>query len=138
MNKSQRIPRGICNNNPLNIRIGHNWWGEDYNQTDTQFEQFEKMEYGIRAAFIILRRYIEKYKRNTIELIISSWELSSENNTKAYISTVAKKMGIDPTLELHYDDRRRMIDLASAMIEVECGCPVAREVIALAYDIAHR
>ena len=116
MNKSQRIPRGIYNNNPLNIRIGHNWWGEVHNQTDTQFEQFEKMEYGIRAAFIILRRYIEKYKRNTIE----------------------KKMGIDPTLELHYDDRRRMIDLASAMIEVECGCPVAREVIALAYDIAHR
>lgn len=138
MNKSQRIPRGIRNNNPLNIRIGNNWWGEVDNQTDTQFEQFEKMEYGIRAAFIILRRYIEKYKRNTIELIVSSWAPSSENNTKAYISTVAKKMGIDPTLELHYDDRRRMIDLASAMIEVECGCPVTREVIALAYDIAHR
>lgn len=138
MNKSQSTPRGIRNNNPLNIRIGNNWWGEVDNQTDTQFEQFEKMEYGIRAAFIILRRYIEKYKRNTIELIINSWAPSSENNTKAYISTVAKKMGIDPTLELHYDDRRRMIDLASAMIEVECGCPVTREVIALGYDIAHR
>ena len=138
MNKSKGTPRGIRNNNPLNIRIGNNWWGEVENQTDTQFEQFEKMEYGIRAAFIILRRYIEKYGRNTVELIISSWAPSSENDTKAYISTVAKKMKVDPTLELHYDNRSRMVDLVEAMIEVECGCPVSRKVIELGYDIAHR
>lgn len=60
--KNVIIPRGIRNNNPLNIKIGNNWLGEVTDPTDPIFEQFVSMKYGLRAAFIILRRYIRVYK----------------------------------------------------------------------------
>lgn len=138
MNNSKETPRGIRNNNPLNIRIGNNWWGEVENQTDTQFEQFKKMEYGIRAAFIILRRYIEKYGRNTVALIISSWAPSSENNTKAYIKFVCEKAQIPEDRIIKYDDKDVMIRLVDAMIQYECGQQVKEEKVQCAYEIAHR
>ena len=138
MNKSKETPRGIRNNNPLNIRIGNCWWGEVENPTDTQFEQFEKMEYGIRAAFIILRRYIEKYGRNTVEQIISSWAPSSENNTMAYVKFVYEKSQIPVDHIIKYDDKDIMIRLVDAMIHYECGQQVNIEKIQYAYDIAHR
>ena len=48
-------PRGIRNNNPLNIRRspGQTWQGECPVQTDKAFVQFRSMKWGIRAAFII-------------------------------------------------------------------------------------
>lgn len=138
MNNSKRTPRGIRNNNPLNIRIGNCWWGEVENQTDTQFEQFEKMEYGIRAAFIILRRYIEKYGLNTVEQIISSWAPSSENNTKAYVKFVCEKAQIPEDYIIKYDNKDVMIRLVDAMIQYECGQRVNPDKVQCAYDIAHR
>lgn len=45
------LPRGIRNNNPLNIKIGNDWKGEVPN-TDGTFEQFESMEYGLRAELL--------------------------------------------------------------------------------------
>ena len=56
--KKQRIPRGIRNNNPLNLRVGNNWKGEVSQPTDHTFEQFTEMKWGVRAAFIVLRNYI--------------------------------------------------------------------------------
>ena len=138
MNNSKGLPRGIRNNNPLNIRIGNCWWGEEKNPTDTQFEQFEKMEYGIRAAFIILRRYIEKYGRNTVEQIVSSWAPSSENNTTAYVKFVYEKSQIPVGHVIKYDDKEVMVRLVDAMIQYECGQQVNIEKIRYAYEIAHR
>lgn len=71
-------PRGLRNKNPLNIRIGNSWLGEVKDPTDPYFEQFTTMTYGLRAGFIILKRYIERYHRNTVRLIIRSWAPSSE------------------------------------------------------------
>ena len=51
-------PRGIRNNNPLNIRKGNNWQGEISPQSDKEFEQFESMTMGVRAGMKILRNYI--------------------------------------------------------------------------------
>ena len=34
----KKVPRGIRNNNPLNIRKGNNWQGERHPQTDPAFE----------------------------------------------------------------------------------------------------
>ena len=48
--RTTTIPRGIRNNNPLNIRIGNQWLGERANPNDPAFEQFVAMEYGIRAG----------------------------------------------------------------------------------------
>ena len=65
------VPRGIRNNNPLNIRKGNNWQGERHPQTDKAFEEFESMQYGIRAGFKLIKKYMSGYngltkKFNTI------------------------------------------------------------------------
>lgn len=130
------IPRGIRNNNPLNIRVGNVWFGEVKNPTDPLFEQFNSMEYGLRAGFVLLRRYIRHYKRQTIEDIISSWAPSNENNTKAYIATVVKVSGIPSNRILHYSDKETMCKLVDAMCFVENGKHVSMEKITKGYDLA--
>ena len=92
--KTTTIPRGIRNNNPLNIRIGNQWLGERANPNDPAFEQFVAMEYGIRAGFVLLRRYIRHYKRTTIAAIIEAWAPASENNTQRYIDMVIHSQAI--------------------------------------------
>lgn len=130
------VPRGIRNNNPCNIRIGNTWLGERDNPDETEFEQFTSMEYGIRAAFCILRRYIRRYKRNCISSIISSWAPSSENNTAAYIDKVAAMCDLDPLADIDYADESTMCKLVDAMILVECGQHVPMDKIKQGYKIA--
>lgn len=129
-------PRGIRNNNPLNIRIGNVWLGEVSNPTDPAFEQFISMQYGVRAAFIILRRYIRRYHKDTISAIISTWAPASENNTLRYIDVVAAKCKIAPDVPIRYEDEETMVKLVSAMAQVECGKPIEEKVIREGYHMA--
>jgi hypothetical protein len=129
-------PRGIRNNNPLNIRIGNTWLGERPNPTDPAFEEFVTMEYGLRAAFLILRRYIRRYKKNTISSIVSTWAPSSENNTIKYIDRVAQMTHLSPDEPIDYYDRDTMCKLVAAMAQVECGKPIDEAKIIKAYDMA--
>lgn len=129
-------PRGIRNNNPLNIRIGNTWLGERPNPTDPEFEEFVTMEYGIRAAFLILRRYIRRYKKNTISSIVSTWAPSSENNTLKYIDRVVQMTHLSPDEPIDYYDRDTMCKLVAAMAQVECGQPIDEAKIIKAYDMA--
>ena len=92
------IPRGIRNNNPLNVRKSKDQWqGLRAVQTDSQCCQFETMEYGWRAAFVLLTRtYYHKYRLYTIRGIVSKWAPANENNTEAYIRNVSRLTGIAP------------------------------------------
>lgn len=126
-------PRGIRNNNPLNIRIGNTWLGERDHPTDQEFEEFVTMEYGLRAAFLILRRYIRRYKKNTVTSIVSTWAPSSENNTIKYIDTVCAKTGLLPDQPIDYEDNCTMCKLVDAMAFVECGQHVDMKKIEKAY-----
>lgn len=135
MASSQKIPRGIRNNNPLNIRIGNVWLGEVDNPTDPAFEQFKTIEYGLRAGFIILRRYIRRYNKRTIQEIVSTWAPSNENNTKAYINSVCSTMKRDADEKLRYEDKPTMCALVDAMIRVECGQAIDMKKIQKGYDM---
>ena len=117
------ISRGIRNNNPLNVRRSKDKWkGLRAVQTDAslasgrlssgsaeskqaslcthydaEFCQFETMEYGWRAAFVLLTRtYYHKYRLYTIRAIVSKWAPPFENKTEAYIQNVSRLTGIDP------------------------------------------
>ena len=92
------IPRGIRNNNPLNIRRSKDKWkGMRAVQSDAQFCQFESLEWGWRAAFWLLTRtYYHKYRLFTIRAIVQKWAPAIENNTQAYIANVSRLTGIDP------------------------------------------
>lgn len=129
------LPRGIRNCNPLNIRIGNKWKGEVDNPTDSDFEQFTCMHYGLRAGFILLKRYIERYHLNTITEIISRWAPATENATRSYIRTVSERMGLSPLEKISFRDRATMVKLVDAMILVECGTTIANDLIEDAYTI---
>lgn len=129
-------PRGIRNNNPLNIRIGNTWLGEVPNPTDSDFEQFVNVRYGLRAAFCILRRYIRRYHRDTITKIIHAWAPASENDCASYIKVVAHRSSIDPDAKIDYDDVATMCKLVQAMAFIECGRELDIKVIEESYKIA--
>lgn len=129
------IPRGIRNNNPLNIRVGNSWKGEVSHSTDKSFEQFQTMEYGIRAGFIILRKYINHYGRNTIRKIICAWAPDNENNTAAYILRVSQLSGIGLGKTIKFEDKETMLNIVSAMICVECGRSIDKSIISKAYEM---
>ena len=98
------------------------------------------MEYGIRAGFVILRKYITGYngltqKYNTIEKIVRRWAPPTENATQKYIDFVAKDMGIPSRQAICFKNRAHMIALVDAMIFVECGQRVSRDIIGSAYDM---
>lgn len=129
MANSRIIPRGIRNNNPLNIRIGNVWIGEVREPNDPDFEQFISMVYGVRAGFVLIRRYIRHYHRTTIPQVIAAWAPSNENNTTAYIDKVCQVSGIDRDVQLKFEDEDQMVALVDAMILVECGQHIQEKTI---------
>lgn len=134
---NSKIPRGIRNNNPLNIRIGNTWLGEVTNPTDNEFEQFVHVSFGLRAGFILLKRYINRYRLNTIEKIISRWAPSNENNTRTYIDRVAKSMNVNSDTPLLYEDQVTICSLVYEMIYVENGQHIQMAEIVRAYQMVN-
>lgn len=129
-------PRGIRNNNPLNIRIGNVWLGEVQCPTDPDFEQFVSMAYGIRAAFVLLRRYIRHYHRRTIPAVIAAWAPASENNVAAYCQTIYELTGMNEDTQLIFENQTLMVKLVDAMIVHECGQHVQESTIVRGYNMA--
>lgn len=119
------LPRGIRNNNPLNIRRSKDQWqGMKKVQSDTQFCQFETLDWGWRAAFKLLTRtYYHQYRLYTIKGIISRWAPPNENNTRLYIENVSRLTGIGPDepLGIPSDKPARWIALGLAMAIQENG-----------------
>ena len=118
-----KLPRGLRNNNPLNIRrSGDKWQGLKVLQEDKAFFQFSEMKWGWRAAFRLLcHTYYGKYKLRTIRDIITRWAPPKENNTEAYIRRVTDRIGIGPDRELGdpqtHPTQWMMIGIAMAIVE---------------------
>jgi len=119
------LPRGIRNNNPLNIRRGKDQWkGLRTQQQDAQFCQFETLEYGWRAAFCLLTRtYYHQYRLWTIRQIVNRWAPPNENNTRAYIDNVCRLTGIgaDEPLGIPSEQPARWMMVGVAMAIQENG-----------------
>ena len=114
-------PRGIRNNNPLNIRHnGDLFQGEIQPSQDKAFKQFRTMAHGYRAAFVTLGTYLARGK-DTIEKIISSWAPPTENNTAGYIDKVEKMSGVKRDRVLTADCGEDYVKIVIAMSRVENG-----------------
>ena len=106
----------------LNIRISTDkFQGEVQPSQDKEFKQFETAAYGYRAAFRILRTYINSYGLNTIRKIISRWAPKNENHTENYIRVVSERSGIPAGDPVYADSREMMIRIVAAMSFVENG-----------------
>jgi hypothetical protein len=111
-------PRGLRNNNPLNIRHNADVFQGEIKGTDKSFKTFSSMPYGYRAAFVTLGTYLSR-GCNTIEKIISKWAPPSENNTDSYIAAVEKWSGVPRNKELTAADGADYILVVAAMSFVE-------------------
>ena len=130
-------PRGIRNNNPLNIRRSKDKWQGQVNPSgngnvngngnnsspkgDAEFVQFYSMEYGWRAAFLLLHTYMSKYKLTTVRKIIYRWAPPNENNTAAYTNHVSYLAVLDPNQEIEFGNKFTMLQIGRAMCQVENG-----------------
>lgn len=110
-------------NNPLNIRFSSSnyWRGQTANIKG--FCAFKSMDYGYRAAYLLLCNYIRN-GHNTIESIINRWAPPSENNTENYIKFVEEETMIDKHKTLGYEslyDYWTIILIICAMARMETG-----------------
>lgn len=124
---TSQLPRGLRNNNPLNLRkSNNNWVGKAVPSKDKDFEQFLTMEHGIRAAMKNIATIVNRRKKNGEETRISDlihvWAPNSDgNNETAYLAVVLKKakFSCDETIDLK--QRNQITRLCWAMAIVECG-----------------
>ena len=118
----KKLPRGLRNNNPGNIRInGDLFQGEVRPSRDKSFKQFETMAYGYRAIFKILSNYYRNYKLDTIRKMIGRWAPPKENHTEKYIQFVSDYAGIPADDPININNREQMIRIVAGMSRFENG-----------------
>ena len=116
-------PRGIRTNNPGNIRHGANWHGlnPDGGKIDPAFCVFTDSIYGIRALAKVLVNYKKIHGLNTVRQIISRYAPPNENQTTAYIQSVAKQLGVYPDTIIDIEERGVLTVFIKAVIRMENG-----------------
>lgn len=130
------MSRGIANCNPGNIRRSRvRYRGECHPSTDEAFKQFESMEWGYRAMFIILDTYRVRYGLRSLREMIMRYAPPTENHTALYIDAVCEMTGIRPDQTLDTRSRRMMVPIVAAMSRVENGCAARRAEVEHGFDL---
>ena len=150
---------GERNNNPLNIRRvkGQKWKGEETPSGSPfggrnpgeqplsasvasplgevgrgAFCRFESMEWGLRAAFCILRTYAVVHGAVCIRHIIRRWAPPTENDTERYIRNVCQWTGLGDMQQL---TEREWPALVRAMARQECGMLLSEEIVNKGFEL---
>ena len=119
---TKRVSRGLRNNNPGNIRLGSfRYKGERAKSGDSAFRQFESIEWGYRAMFVLLHTYAVKHGCSTLREIINRYAPPIENHTENYIRRVSHATHLAPDDEISTTDGAVMTAVVAAMSEVENG-----------------
>jgi len=118
-----KTARGISNHNPGNIRWGDPWQGliPKAQRTDPDFCQFQNAAFGIRALARTLITYQDKHSLSTIRQIVTRWAPPTENNTAAYIASVARQTGFEPDEERDMHQYEDILTMVAAIIRHENG-----------------
>lgn len=126
---AKKTPRGVRNNNPGNIDKvrGTVWQGQAVNQPDPRFVTFTAPEWGIRAIARVLITYQDKRKAkdgsriDTVREIVHRWAPATENDTDAYVKSVARVTGIGADQTIDVTKYAVMRPLVEAIIAHECA-----------------
>ena len=117
-----KISRGLRNNNPGNIRLGSfRYKGEKSKSSDAAFRQFESIEWGYRAMFVLLHTYATKRGCHTLRQMINRYAPPTENFTEGYIRRVVYATHLSPDEPISTTDGATMTAIVAAMSEVENG-----------------
>jgi len=117
------LKRGIRNNNPGNlVKTNLPWKGKiSHSQnTDSRFEQFTTVEYGLRAMLRDIVNDINKGS-DTVTKLINQYAPPFENDTLSYINDVSKGLGVRPNDKIRLIDNQFLLKVARAVIKKENG-----------------
>ena len=127
-------PRGVRNRNPGNIDYNpRNAWqgqlGLEEGVAKPRFARFDHPENGIRALGKLLINYRGKDGMpgvggkgiDTVLETINRWAPSNENDTQAYASAVAKRLGVKPTDPINIKDPATLRGMVLSIIIHENG-----------------
>lgn len=135
----KKLTKGLRNNNPGNFVITTIPWKGKIavaNNTDGHFEQFVELRYGIRAMMRHISTNVAKGK-STISMLISTYAPAFENNTVAYINSIANMVGIGIDQKIEAVSKAILIGLCKAIILVENGKENASLVTEKDYEDAY-
>lgn len=125
-------PRGIRNHNPGNIRHGEKWQGlhEKSRELDPAFCVFKSPVWGIRALAKVLINYKKVHGLKTVRSIISRYAPPNENQTLAYIKSVASQLNVHPDDVVDIEEYGVLTVFIKAIIRYENGVqPYSNETI---------
>lgn len=116
-------PRSIRTNNPGAINYGPFAASAGATGTDGRLAVFPNAAAGYAAMEKLLDLYERKHGLNTVAGIISRWAPRGvdNNSTDAYISKVAREVGVDPNAPLGPQHRQALL---KSMASYEAGRPV--------------
>ena len=124
------MSRGLDNNNPGNIRRSRvRYKGERVPSSDLEFRQFESVEWGYRAIFMLLYTYYHRHGCRTLRQMIDRYAPPSENPTSAYLRFVAERSNIDPDYVIDVTNATLMVEIVCAISHFENGTPADREAV---------
>ncbi|CDK30109.1 putative internal virion protein [Burkholderia phage AMP1] len=110
-------PIGIRQNNPGNIRFGAGFDGEE--EGDKGFGAYPTPVAGGTALIKNLVAYDVKHGLNTVQGIVGRWAPRNENDTTAYINSVAADLGVGSGDVLNMKDPGTLAKLATAISKHE-------------------
>lgn len=130
-----RTTRGFLNNNPGNMdRSADTWQGEIKDAADRRLTDFQRgeltkgrfcvftsAEFGIRAMAKNLFAYADRLGLHTVRQFIGKWAPPNENDTEAYIASVARKIGGSADEPVDIRSYKALAAIVDAIIRVECG-----------------
>ena len=116
------MSRGLRNYNPGNIRLGNfHYKGERAKSSDSAFRQFESVEWGYRAMFVLLHTYATKRGCRTLRAMINRYAPPTENFTEGYLRCVTNTTHLSPDEPISTTDGAVMTAIVAAMSAVENG-----------------
>lgn len=121
---ARRLPRGIRNHNPGNIRHTRPatpWQGIAADQLDGAFVSFAAPAWGIRALARTLITYQDKHGLRTVRDLIYRWAPPVENDTESYVAAVSAALGVYPEAEIDVTQHAVMLPLCQAIALHENG-----------------
>jgi hypothetical protein len=106
---------------------GVRWQGEIEPDTVNNFSRFQDVGYGIRAMITDITGDIVNDGKNTLRKLVTAYAPPGENNTNAYIATVANLTGLQPDQVIPVSEYwiRKII---TAKIAVELGQQFANRI----------
>lgn len=122
---SPRLPRGLRNNNPLNLSYLP---GQGALGSDGRFGVYGTMEEGIAAEARQFARYTETGS-DTLRKVITRWAPPSDNDTEGYLGSVSRALGMDPNQQIDLHDPVLSSRLIHTMSKLENGRAVPMDTV---------